>query len=405
MKKNNGNYMMANDITRLQHVVQRALLENFAVDGKLIAYNLQSEKWSTPGPKSVCAETFFYELPGMPINHLEAGLIGDVEQGGFGAISHVVSNRPKLISATVNRNLKNYALLQTLRSPYARSLLAEQREFFTVMWHEMGFSDFKLPAARYHHAKQILSISYFRDLLKYHDAFFAVDPQSRFIISDNCGIKNNRFFVSEDFIANGYASVGMEIILPVSPSLCLVLHDKRLLHRLRQALAEPGETIELEGTEATLTMDRHRASEYFETFIRQPAYINASPEWVNQVNAKQIRFAKRWVFVPSENQKAEVVKAVEDNPVLKVMPQIDLHHAMKNEIVRITSTAFREIEPQLDDNNIHTYFAKEYDKAYVRILAKHENSQAKFYYSLRTAAESHERDSEPTLDDLQPRPH
>lgn len=292
--------------TKNQHYVPQFILRAFSEsNSRLHVFDKKARRSFTSSPKNVASENGFYDFRiGDERGTLEP-LMCETEQRTAPVINRLVSRRSLSGMTHQDRSfLAKFVAIQSLRTLANREFLTQLDQQLERVLPTKGVQHDQIRALVDNGAESVKHQSMYnlgiaRDLAPalMKKIWYLSSPagKKRFLLSDNPVVKWNHL-KPDPFMSNhGFESVGIELSMPLAPTLCLSFLCPQIVRRLRN-----------------LQNQTRRAAP------RLAAIQSKSPEKlpsadVDHLNRLQLAGASRFVF-SDEDDFEEVDQLVEQYP-------------------------------------------------------------------------------------------
>lgn len=219
-----------------QHYIPKFYLRNFSYrkNGKQIGlYNVKADKFFQTGKlKTQGSKSFFYGYDGIIENKLSE-IEGEIAQ----TIQEIIRTQVLPPRDTIHHgNILVFVALTHLRNPVTIESFKEQSRHFEKLMNEnlpANTKRFTLPEITHDHAIN-LSLSMLQDIVEIlRDLEYKIiinETSTPFIASDFPVVKYNQFLETKKWPngRTGYGAVGLQIFIPLNPSIVLILFDSNI---------------------------------------------------------------------------------------------------------------------------------------------------------------------------------
>ncbi len=238
---------MGKQPTKHTHIVQKEYLKNFSIllnnKNFIWRFNKATETIKKLPVKVVAVENYFYP------QIIEEWLANKIESNGIALIKKIIDNKDiEFLTKNEKISIAKWMLVQDLRTKEYRNELKYSIEGLTKKIIEKGFILHQFPELE----GEDFSVEYDEEALKalqmrmmirfekfapvianYHWCLSINDTGLSYYTSDHPIVKNNSYINTNQKLTGkkainqglGYLSEGIEIYLPLSPELCLILYD------------------------------------------------------------------------------------------------------------------------------------------------------------------------------------
>jgi len=244
---------MSKQPTKHTHIVQKEYLKNFSISENdkyfIWRFDKETEEIKKLPIKVVAIENYFYP------QFIEDWLANDIEAKGIAVIKKIIDNQSiEYLNKNEKEHIARWMLVQDLRTMEYRNILKYGLEDLTKKVIEKSFVPHKYSELK----EKGFSIEYNEEPIKqlqirmmkkfekiapiiaeYHWSLCINNTKLSYYTSDHPIVKNNSYINSIQKLTGkkalnpglGYLSDGVEIHLPLTPKLCLVLFDLRPLKK------------------------------------------------------------------------------------------------------------------------------------------------------------------------------
>ncbi|MEE9378503.1 MAG: DUF4238 domain-containing protein [Candidatus Lokiarchaeia archaeon] len=238
---------MGKQTTKHTHIVQKEYLKNFSfLENEkyfIWRFNKATETIKKLPIKIVAVENYFYP------QFIEEWLANEIETNGIALIKKIINNNDiEFLTKSEKENVAKWILVQDLRTREYRNELKYSFEELTKKIIEKDFIPHQYPELE----GEEFSVEYDEEALKalqmgmmmrfeklapviakYHWCLCINDTGLSYYTSDHPIVKNNSYINTIQKLTGkkainqglGYLSEGIEINLPLSPEICLILYD------------------------------------------------------------------------------------------------------------------------------------------------------------------------------------
>jgi len=314
---------------RKHHYVPQFLLRNFASEGREALYAF--DKWEgkqfgiaiadaatergyntfETDEASGCAEDFFTQI-----------------EGTASPVIHGIVSARKLfaISPAQRTALVQLATAQMLRSKNSRAVFAQLGETMRELAEREGTPDFKAWVGPPNPAgdKQALLMSLEKDLLHFgpylanKDLILCVSQESSpFLIGDSPLIRTNTLNRSEFYGTTGLNSPGVEVYLPLSPTLALGFMCPSIRVTIQEAIRKLGRSASPTCFDYLLAIELHKN-------------LDLDGPHVDYLNSHQIIAAERFLYSGSGDFRM-VREMLENDPTLRTGVRLTIGHGIADQ--------------------------------------------------------------------------
>lgn len=228
-----------------QHYVPQAILRRFlADDGRLHVYDKWDRRTFSCPTRKVASETGFYDAQvGNEFFSLDPAM-DRIEHANFGAINSIVANRSLSQTTELDRwKLAYFFAMQAMRTRAARDTVSQMEAGLKKALPSKNLDESQMPPGFFMDDDQLraLSLSNLKlafglapHLLSKHWVLDAPPEGETFFISDNPVVRRNANPASAYWSNNGFACPGMQVYMPLSPTLTLCFLCDALISELRE---------------------------------------------------------------------------------------------------------------------------------------------------------------------------
>ena len=286
---------------RQHHYVPQFILRNFVVEGResLHAFDKSAGKKFQVAVKNAATENGFYSFETDETKGCAEEFFANIEFKAGPLIGQIVQERklPK-INLEQRAILVSFAIAQMLRSVNHRATSFQMGDVLRKLAGDQGTEEFKLWVGEHdpEREKEMLISHLDRDILKYTPAFVDKDillfdgevSDVLLLIGDSPLVRTNTLFRSDYVGTTGVANLGVEIYLPLSPTLALAFMCPSIAESMRRVV---------------LTQGRKSPSIVFEYLFAVEAQRNIRllPENVKHLNSLQIIYAERFLYSSTDS--------------------------------------------------------------------------------------------------------
>ncbi len=309
-----------------QHYVPQFLLRNFSINQKkqIYCYDKTSGRIFPSNVRSQASEKAFYDLiPGNQRASLESHLSG-LES----ACSYIIND--KIIKRETIRGLTPedcgwlslFVAIQNLRTKNARCVLKQMDEDVSQRIRDMGgnpstvknYSELK--GEEELKVSSMLNLSIARELVPHilNKKWILFRSDREFWISDNPVVLQNTTNISELRGTLGFAVEGIEIYLPICPSLVLGFYCRKTFEVLERYYIKNQEMLDDCG--------RFQLRNYV-VKIRRRIPLDCISENVTNLNSLQVAFSERFVYSSTDNFKL-ASEMIANNDKISKGPRMEL---------------------------------------------------------------------------------
>jgi hypothetical protein len=228
-----------------QHYVPQAILRRFlAASGHLHVYDKWERRTFSGPTRNVASETGFYDIQiGDEVFSFDPEM-GRIENANFGAIESIVTSRSLSPLTELDQwKLAYYFAVQTMRTRAARDMFSQMETGLKEALPSKNLDESQMPPGFFMDEDQLkasslsnleLAFGLAPHLLSKHWLLDAPPEGEGFFISDNPVVRRNAN-PSPGFLSNtGFACPGMQVYMPLSPTLTLCLLCDTLISELRE---------------------------------------------------------------------------------------------------------------------------------------------------------------------------
>ena len=303
--------------TQNQHYVPQFILRRFhSDDGRLHVYDKWTRRSFVSSTRNVASEKRFYDITiDNKVVTLEPTMC-EIEDAALGAINAVIDNASLAqLSAETKNAIAHFFAMQIMRTRSARDVLSQMQEGFRKILPQKNLRESQLPPGFFMDEQQLKLSSLFNlrianelvpHLLNKLWLLNQIPPDCSFFISDNPLARRNNDPPSPHMGNNGLACPGIQVYMPLSPSLTLCFICETLIAPFREhkkLRMPPGESLPL--------LDAIDS--------REPLVIE--PENVVYLNSLQVANATRFLF-SSTGDFSLADEMLDANPELSHPPQV-----------------------------------------------------------------------------------
>ena len=299
------------DLPRNQHYVPQFLLRRFSVaagEEQVWAYDKKTGKIFRTNVRNVASQRDYYNIPNIDDASLEPAL-GAMEANAAAVVDRLLASESlKSLTADDRGALALFAAAQMNRTTHFEEVIKFMAEGLRDHFRKMGAAEELVQSStrlsdeerKILHLKSILRADEYAALLAQMDwCLMRTEAVNPFWISDNPLLRHN----SEDFgpYGNlGLALPGMEIYLPLSPTITLAMFDRLHVNRAQTAARNATLAVLVDPPSPEIVAAAERLEEWAHR-IEGGEVLEAIGDNVIFHNCLQIRWSERLLFSPVKN--------------------------------------------------------------------------------------------------------
>jgi len=299
------------DLPRNQHYVPQFLLRRFSVvagEEQVWAYDKKTGKTFRTNVRNVASQRDYYNIPKVEDASLEPAL-GAMEANAAEVVERLLASESLSSLTSDDRSaLALFAAAQMNRTTHFEEVIKFMTEGLRDHLRKMGSEEeLVLSSTRLSdeerkvlHLRHILEADKYAALLAGMDwCLMRTKPVNPFWISDNPLLRHN----SEDFgpYGNlGLALPGMEVYLPLSPTITLAMFDQLHVKRARTAARNATLAVLVDPPSPEILATAERLEQWAHR-IERGDVLEATGDNVIFHNCLQVRWSERLLFSPIKN--------------------------------------------------------------------------------------------------------
>jgi hypothetical protein len=300
---------------RKHHYVPQLLLRNFASGSRdsLYAFDKWNGKEFGVAIADAAAERGYNTFETDEAFGCAEEFFSAIESIASPVIQEIVSARKlPLISVSERAALVQFAIAQMLRSKNHRAIYNQTGELLRELAEREGSPEFKawVPPPDPERDKQSLLTGLKRDLLHFAPyladkelMLFTTRESHPLLIGDSPLIRTNTLNVSEFRGTTGLNSQGVEVYLPLSPTLALGFMCRSISETMREAVRRLGRKASSTSFDYLLAIELRKA-------------LDLDSSHVDYLNSHQVIAAERFLYSGS-GDFAMVREMVQSDPLLR----------------------------------------------------------------------------------------
>jgi hypothetical protein len=300
---------------RKHHYVPQFLLRNFASERRDIIYAF--DKWTGKqfgvAIADAAAERGYNTFDTDEASGCAEEFFTRIESIASPVIQRIVVDR-RLPSITIAERaaLVQFAIAQMLRSKNHRAIFGQIGEILRELADREGSPEFKawVPTPNLERDKQALLMDLKRDLFHFAPylankdlMLFTATESHPLIIGDSPLIRTNTLNVSEFYGTTGLNSRGVEVYLPLSPTLALGFMCPTIGETMREVVGRLGRAASSTSFDYLLALELRRT-------------LGLDPPNIDYLNSHQVISAERFLYSGSDDFSL-VQEMVESDPSLR----------------------------------------------------------------------------------------
>lgn len=299
------------DLPRNQHYVPQFLLRRFTAtpgEEQVWAYDKKTGKIFRTNVRNVASQRDYYNVPNIEDASLEPTL-GVMEAKASEVVDRLLASESlKSLTADDRDALALFAAAQMNRTTHFEEVIKFMTESLRDHLRKIGAAEELVQSStrlsdderKVLHLRNILQADKYAALLAQMDwCLMRTKATNPFWISDNPFLRHN----SEDFgpYGNlGLALPGMEIYLPLSPTITLAMFDRLHVKRARTAARNATAAVLVDPPSPEVLAAAERL-ESWANRIEGGEVLEASGDNVTFHNCLQVRWSERLLFSPIKN--------------------------------------------------------------------------------------------------------
>ena len=289
----------------------------------------------------ICARTWMYESTLLPTNFVEKTVTHPIEAGFWPIRNRILAGSVKTLTRPERKKILRYIVFQDGRTHSAFSQQEQIAEYMTDLIEELGANRrFRVPATREearevsrHAMLSAMSGNPLSTRLPHLTLRIVKSTGRPFILGDDPVIRDNPIFSAAWGRWNGYRSPGVEVFMPISAQMGILLFCTKTIERL-DGLTRSDPTklgpewrawleTDLDGYALRGSFRMDFARDKCERYLRSGLVIDVDDKFVDDKNRGALTLASRWIIGEKEDDLSFIDAAIASEPELREPPMAD----------------------------------------------------------------------------------
>lgn len=289
----------------------------------------------------ICARTWMYESTLLPTNFVEKTVTHPIEAGFWPIRDRILAGSVNALTRSERKKILRYMIFQDGRTQAAFSHQEQIAEYLTDLIEELGASRrFRSPATREearevsrHVMLSVLSGNTLAALLPNLTLRIVRSTGRTFVLGDDPVIRDNPIFSAAWGRWNGYRSPGVEVFMPISAKIGILLFCTKTIEQLDALTrSDPARSsrdwrawleTDLDGYTLRGSFRMDLARDKCQRYLRSGLVIDVDDDFVEVKNKGALTLASRWIIGETESDLDFIDAAIASEPELREPPIAD----------------------------------------------------------------------------------